>query len=116
MAAVSAMSVMVQSGLAGVSIQMSRVFPGCTPARIAAGSAASTKLASIPREGASSASHLRRPQYMTFGATTCAGRSSARNVAVAALIPDASTRPAAPPSSAVSTASACRTVALSGRP
>ena len=59
---------------------------------------------------------LRRPQYMTSGATTCAGLSRARKVVVAAVMPVASTRLAAPPSSCVSTASTWRTVALSGRP
>ena len=116
MLAASAMSVMVQSGLAGVSIQTSFVLPGRRPARMAAGSPASTKVASMPRLVASSCSHLRRPQYMTLGATTCAGRSSARKVVVAAVMPEADTRLAAPPSSWVSTASTWRTVALSGRP
>ena len=66
-----------------------RVLPGRTPARMAAGSPASTKVASMPRPGASSSSHLRRPQYMTLGATTCAGRSSARKAVVAAVMPEA---------------------------
>ena len=53
---------------------------------------------------------------MTLGAITCAGRSNARKAVVAAAMPEASTRLAAPPSSCVSTASTWRTVALSARP
>ena len=116
MRAASSMSVMVHSGLAGVSVHTILVRPGRTAARMAAGSPASTKVASMPSPGASSSSHLRRPQYMTAGATTCAGRSSARKAVVAAAMPEASTRLAAPPSSCVMTFSTCRTVALSARP
>jgi hypothetical protein len=114
--AASDMSVMVQSGLDGVSNQTSRVRPGSIAARRAQRSPASMKVACTPRLGASSASHRRKPQYIAVGATTCAGRSSARKAVVAAAMPEAKRSVATPCSSRVSTCSAWRTVALSERP
>ena len=110
------MSVMVQSGFAGVSIQTSLVAPGRTAASSAARSSVSTKSTFKPQRVASLASQLRRPQYITRGATTWSPGASAWNTVVAAAMPEAKRSAWAPSSSIASTASASRTVALSGRP
>jgi hypothetical protein len=77
---------------------------------------ASMNVTSNPWLGASCISHCRKPQYICVGATTCAGRSSARNALVAAAMPEANRRLAAPCSSSLRTCSTWRTVALSERP
>ena len=69
-AAVAAMSVMVQSGLAGVSIQTSRVLPGRSAAATAAGSVMSISSTCRPQWVAKFISQLRSDQYITFGAST----------------------------------------------
>ena len=115
--AASAMSVMIQIGLDGVSIQTSRVRPGLIAARERARDRPRRRTSPPVRGSAHPrVSHWRRPQYIAVGATTCAGRSSARNAVVAAAMPEANSRLAAPPSSSVRTSSTCRTVALSERP
>ena len=68
------MSVTDHSGLAGVSIHKRRVPPGRTAARSASSEVASTKSVSIPQISAKFFSQLRRPQYMTRGATTWEAR------------------------------------------
>ncbi len=116
MRATAAMSVISQVGFDGVSSHTQRVLPGWIAALTASGSLMSTRVTLIPYSGAVSSSHRRRPQYITFGATTCAGRSSARKSAVAAAMPEPSSNVAAPPSSRFSTSSVMRTVGVSGRP
>ena len=81
------MSVMVQSGFAGVSTQTSFVAPGRMAACTAAGSVMSISSTSSPHDEAKPASQLRRLQYMTFGASTWSPGWSAWNTAVAAAIP-----------------------------
>ena len=110
------MSVMVQSGFAGVSIQTSLVSPSRTAASSAARSSVSTKSTRKPQRLASVASQLRSAQYITRGATTWSPGSSAWNTAVAAAMPEAKSSASGPSSSMARTLSACRTVALSGRP
>ena len=97
--AVAAMSVIVHSGLAGVSIHTSLVRPGrgWRP-RSPPGRQRPQTWARCPA-GASRLIQSRRPQYITLGATTWAGRSSAKNAIVAAVMPEATTRAPAPPSS-----------------
>ena len=68
--AAPSMSVTDHSGLAGVSIQTSRVRPGITAPFRASSEAASTKSTSSPHDSAKFISQLRSPQYMTLGATT----------------------------------------------
>ncbi len=114
--ATAAMSLTPHMGLAGVSIHTILVWPRRTAARIASGLVASTNVASMPSSRASSASHFFKAQYMTSGATTCVGLASARNAEVAAAMPEPNIRHASAPSRACSTASACRTVGVSGRP
>ena len=76
----------------------------------------STKSTAIRRRGISALSQRFRPQYITRGATTWSPGSRAVNTAVAAAMPEPNSRaPAAASSSIASTASASRTVALSGR-
>ena len=114
--AAAAMSVIVQSGLPGVSIQTSLVRPGSMAARRASRSSVSTKVSARPRRGASSRSQRFSAQYMTVPATTWSPGSRAPNTAVAAAIPEPNSRAPAPaPSSIARTDSASRTVALSGR-
>jgi hypothetical protein len=67
--AAAAMSVMVQSGLEGVSIQTSLVTPGFTASRRASRLSVSTKSTLKPQRTASVMSQLRRAQYMTLEAT-----------------------------------------------
>jgi hypothetical protein len=114
--AVAAMSVIGHVGLAGLSIQTSLVRPGCTAVASASIELASTKSTTIPPSAARLFNQLRRPQYMTCGATTWSPGRSARNTAVAAAIPDAKVRQAAPPSRLASSASGCTNVGLVGRP
>jgi hypothetical protein len=115
--AAAAMSVMVQSGFEGVSIQTSLVRPGETAARSPSTLSLSTKLTESPHRGASVPSQLRSAQYITLDATTWSPGSRAWNTAVAAAIPEEKrSAPACASSSMASTASASRTVALSGRP
>jgi len=64
------MSVTVQSGLPGVSIQTSLVCPGWTAPRRAWESSVSTKVRLSPRRGASSRSQRFSAQYITVPATT----------------------------------------------
>jgi hypothetical protein len=68
--AAAAMSVIVQSGLEGVSIQMSFVAPGFTAAFRAAMSSVSTKSTASPQRVPSVASQFRSAQYITLEATT----------------------------------------------
>jgi hypothetical protein len=96
-----AISVIVHGGFAGLSIQISLVRPGCTAAASSSVALASTKSTTTPRSAAEPFSQLRSPQYMSCGATTWSPSLSARNTAVAAAIPDAKVRLAAPPSSLV---------------
>ncbi len=110
------MSVSDQSGLAGVSTQTSLVPPGRTAARTASRSAVSTRSTSRPQRRPSVTSQLRSAQYITLGATTWSPGESARSTAVAADMPEPSSIAAAAPSSAARSASASRTVSLSGRP
>ena len=99
MPAASAMSVMVQSGLAGVSIQTSLVLPGRTPARMAAGSPASTKVASMPRRGRVLLQPLAQAPVHDVGRDHVCGPLQSQEAVVAAVMPEANTRLAAPPSS-----------------
>src|SRR5260370_37794801 len=68
--AAAAMSVMLQVGLAGVSIQTSLVAPGFVAAAMASVRSASTKSTFRPQWVAKLASQLRKDQYITLGATT----------------------------------------------
>ncbi len=113
--ATAAMSVSDQSGLAGVSAQTSFVAPGRTAARTASRSDISTRSTLRPHRVASVRSQLRSDQYITLGARTWSPGESARKTAVAADMPEPSSIAAAAPSSAAMTASASRTVSLSGR-
>ena len=103
---VVAISVIDHSGFAGVSIQTSRVRPGCIDRRTASESVMSMNSTRSPHWVANVISQLRSDQYMTFGASTWSPGASAWNTAVAAAIPDANSSDACPPSSAVRTASA----------
>ncbi len=76
----------------------------------------STKSTFKPQRVASVMSQLRSAQYMTFGATTWSPGESAKNIAVAADMPEPNTIAAVAPSRAAINASASRTVGLSGRP
>ena len=64
------MSVIVHSGLAGVSSQTNLVSPGRTAARTATRSEVSTMSTRSPHSAASVISQLRSAQYITLGATT----------------------------------------------
>ena len=115
--AAPAMSVTVQSGFDGVSSQTSLVRPGRTAALRASRSSVATKSTLRPQRVASSVSQRRRAQYITVGATMWSPGSRAPNTAVAAAMPEEnSSAPASASSSIAITASASRTVALSGRP
>ena len=92
--AAAAMSVIAQVGLAGVSIQTSLVLPGRSAAAIASRSLASTRSTTRPRSRPKVVSQRRRPQYITFGATTWSPGASAWNTAVAAAMPEAKVRQA----------------------
>src|SRR5262249_3833179 len=98
------------------SIQISLVRPGSTALARASVALASTKSTTSPHSAAELLSQLRRPQYMTCGATTWSPGLSAKNTAVAAAIPDAKVRQAAPPSSRVSSGSGWTNVGFVDRP
>ena len=66
----AAMSVIDHSGLAGVSIQTSRVRPGCTARRTSSVSVMSMNSTRSPHCVAKFMSQLRSDQYITFGAST----------------------------------------------
>ena len=100
------MSVMVQSGFAGVSIHTSRVWPGRSAASTAAGSVMSISSTCRPQCVAKPISQLRSDQYITFGASTWSPGARAWKTAVAAAMPDANSAACAPPSSRATTASA----------
>ncbi len=110
------MSLTPHNGLLGVSSQTSRVAPGLTAARNAAKSSQSQNVASSPKAGASTASQLRSAQYITRGATICAPGAKLKNSAIAADEPEPNSSVEDAPSSAPTTCSPSRTVALSGRP
>ena len=116
MRAAPAMSATLHIGLLGVSSQTSLVAPGFTARASADRSVASTKSTPIPNAGASSASQARRAQYISADAATWAPGPRLRMSAIAADMPEPRTIVAAAPSSAPITASASRTVSLSGRP
>ena len=88
-AATAAMSVMVQSGFAGVSIQTSLVLPGRIAAATRATSLMSISSTSSPQCVAKVISQLRSDQYITCGASTWSPGASAKNTAVAAAMPEA---------------------------
>ena len=106
MRAVAAMSVMVHIGLAGVSTQTRRVWPGRIAACTAAGSVMSINSTCRPQWLAKPISQLRSDQYMTRGASTWSPGARPWNTAVAAAMPDANNIDCVPCSSAAITASA----------
>ena len=110
------MSLTPHSGLLGVSSHTSFVAPGFTAPASACKSSVSTKSTLRPNAGASFTSQLRRAQYITPGAITWAPGPRLRKSAIAADMPEPNTSVADAPSSAPITASASRTVSLSGRP
>ena len=110
------MSLTLHIGLLGVSSHTSFVRKGAIAAASAARSSVSQKATSRPCAGASFMSQLRKAQYMRRGATICAPGPSDRKSAIAADMPEPSASVAAAPSRAPITASASRTVGLSGRP
>ena len=91
MSQVAAMSVIVHSGLAGVSIHTSLVMPARAARRTTSGSAMSMTSTRNPHCVAKPRSQLRSDQYMTFGTSTWSPGASAWNTAVAAAMPDANT-------------------------
>ena len=99
--AAAAMPVTDHSGLAGVSIHTSFVRPGTMAARNASSEVMSTKSTVRSPRCACAASQRRKAQYITRGATTCDPAGRLWNTAAAAAMPEANTREAAPPSSAV---------------
>ncbi len=113
--AIAAMSVIVHSGLLGVSIQNSPVSPGLTAARTASRSEVSTKLTRWPYCPISR-SQERKPQYITSEAMMWVGRSSASSTAVAAAMPEPNSSASSAPSNAAIRLSACWTERLSVRP
>ena len=68
--AAAAISVMVQSGLAGVSIHTRRVLPGCMARRNWFRSCTSINSTCSPQCVAKFINQLRNDQYITFGAMT----------------------------------------------
>ena len=113
--AVSAMSVSVHSGLAGVSIQTSLVCPGRSAACTASGRSISMNSTCKPQCVAKVASQLRSAQYITLGASTWSPGPRAWNTAVAAAMPEAKSSAWWPPSSRASRASAWSKAGLSAR-
>ncbi len=113
--AIAAMSDTLQVGLAGVSIQTSLVTPGFTAAATWSVLSVSTNSTLRPHCVAKVISQLRSAQYMTFEVTTWSPGERARKQAVAALMPEEKISDFAPPSSAVSVASAWSNVGLSER-
>ncbi len=109
------MSVTSQLGLAGVSIQTTRVWPGRIAAATARKSVMSTSSTATPQGCSSSSSHLRSAQYISLGATTWSPGLRAWNTLVNAAVPEANSSAPAPPSIEARTASAVSTVGLSGR-
>ena len=115
MAAVAAMSVMVHSGLAGVSTHTSLVWPGRMAACTTAGSAMSISSIFSPQWVAKFISQLRSDQYITLGASTWSPGLSAWNTAVAAAMPLANSKALVPFSSWHITASTWSKAGLSAR-
>ena len=113
--AVAWMSVMVHSGLAGVSTQTNLVWPGRMAACTAAGLVMSISSTCRPHGVAKVSNQLRSDQYMTLGAKTWSPGARAWKTAVAAAMPLAKSKAWCPPSSALMTASAWSKAGLSAR-
>ncbi len=113
--ATAAMSVIVHSGLAGVSTHTSFVLPGRMAAWTAALSAMSISSTCKPQCVAKFISQLRSDQYITFGASTWSPGASAWKTAVAAAMPLANSAAFSPCSSAAITLSAWSKAGLSAR-
>src|SRR5262249_26480006 len=112
--ATAAISVMVQRGLLGVSIQTRPVSPGRIAVFTALKSDISAKVIACPTRG-SCRSQFCKPQYMSWGATIWVG-SKDRKSAVAAAVPEPKTRDSVAPSNSEINDSAWRTDVLSARP
>ena len=98
MSAAAAISITSQVGLQGVSIQTSFTLPFLTVLASAPGSAASNKSRPSPHWSQNRVIQLRRPQYITLGATIRSPGFKDCTTAIAAAMPELNSSADAPAS------------------